>query len=105
MQLRRLWIPWPVRLNQTLLAENPDLQKYLDALKGEKTRQNVESLRRVWSRSHAEATRIAEELVAVGFFESRQNDFWVPFLYRPGLGMVQGSAAGVTATDLDPDID
>lgn len=93
------------RLNQTLLAENPDLQGYLEALKGEKTRQNVESLMRVWDCSHTDASRIAEELVAVGFFESRQNDFWVPFLYRPGLGMVQGSAAGVTGPDSDSDTD
>jgi hypothetical protein len=40
--------------------------------------------------------QIAMNLVEVGFFEKRGTkmdpDWWVPFLYRPALDMVQGSA-------------
>jgi hypothetical protein len=40
--------------------------------------------------------RLADELVQVGFFEERgaQRDptFWVPFLYRDALEMVEGAA-------------
>ena len=87
------------RIQQTLLAENPTLKPYVEALRGGKTRHNVASLAQVWDIPDADAARIAEQLVAAGFFEPRQSDFWIPFLYRPGLDLVQGSAAGVSAVD------
>jgi hypothetical protein len=38
----------------------------------------------------------ATQLVAVGFFEQRGTraapEYWVPFLYRDALDMVQGAA-------------
>ena len=45
----------------------------------------------------AEAAKTAEQLVSIGFFEPRLGDFWVPFIYRPALEMVQASAEGVAA--------
>ena len=42
------------------------------------------------------AAHVAEELVQVGFFEERgaqrESTFWVPFLYRDALEMVEGAA-------------
>lgn len=87
------------RLSQTLYAEHPTLRPYIESLEGQKTRQNATSLASVWSVSETEAKQFAEQLVLIGFFEPRFSDYWVPFMYRPALEMVQGSAEGVTAAD------
>jgi hypothetical protein len=85
-----------VRLEKTIYAEYPDLQPFIAALDGEKTNQSQESLSEIWRVPIDEASEIAGSLVEVGFFELRGQrsspDFWVPFLYRPALNMVQGSA-------------
>ena len=83
-----------VRLQQTLLAEYPDLRKSVLALEGEKASQTDESLAALWDVSTDKATKIATKLVDVGFFERRGRTeplYWVPFLYRPALKLVQGS--------------
>ena len=85
-----------VRLEQTLFAEYPDLKKYLEALRGEKTNQSIASLSGLWRVGQEKAYAIASRAVDVGFFEARGDkaapDYWVPFLYRPALAMVQGTA-------------
>ncbi|TFV78291.1 hypothetical protein E4P39_03435 [Blastococcus sp. CT_GayMR19] len=85
------------RLTQTLYAEHPSLRPYIEKMEGQKSRQNDASLASVWGVSEAEAAKIADQLVVVGFFEPRLGDYWVPFIYRPALEMVQGSAEGVAA--------
>jgi hypothetical protein len=84
------------RLTQTLYAEHPTLRPLIEKMEGQKARQNAASLAVVWGVSDAEASNYAEELVIVGFFEPRLNDYWVPFMYRPALELVQGAAEGVT---------
>jgi len=85
-----------VRLEQTLYAEHPDLRVWLEKLRGEKTSQTAATLAAIWSCSDVDASARAQELVDVGFFEVRGDkntpDFWVPFLYRDALTMIQGSA-------------
>lgn len=85
-----------MRLEQTIYAEFPDLKRYLEKLKGEKTEQTVETLANLWKVDDAEALAIAERLTNVGFFEPRGDrshpSYWVPFLYRPALDLVQGAA-------------
>ncbi len=85
-----------VRLEQTLYAEYPALKIYLEALRGAKTEQNTETLAAIWRVPTERAAGVAGELVDVGFFERRGSsddpDYWVPFLYRAALEMVQGSA-------------
>ncbi|WBQ05969.1 P-loop ATPase, Sll1717 family [Kribbella sp. CA-293567] len=88
-----------VRLTQTLYAEHPSLRSYIEKLEGQKTRHNVPSLAAIWGATDAEAEKVAEQLVVIGLFEPRLNDFWVPFMYRPALAMVQGSAEGVVLAD------
>ncbi len=89
-----------VRLEQTLYAEYPTLRQWLERLDREKTEQTPETLADIWDVPEAEALRIATELHEIGFFERRgpkaAPNFWVPFLYRPALHLVQGSA--------DPDL-
>ena len=85
-----------VRLTQTLLAEYPGLRDYVLALKGAKTQHSWESLAEAWGISIEEASDTAALLVNAGFFEQRGDrsnpEFWVPFLYRDSLDMIQGSA-------------
>jgi hypothetical protein len=85
-----------MRYEQTLCAERPALKPFLDKLDGEKTQQTAASLARIWRTSESMALSKAEELAEAGFFEKRgskeQPAFWVPFLYRDALNMVQGQA-------------
>ena len=85
-----------VRLTQTLYAEYPALRAPLEELRGKKTSQTANTVATVWKISPADARQRADELVQIGFFERRatsdEPQYWVPFLYRDALEMVQGSA-------------
>jgi len=82
------------RYEQTLCAENPALKPYLDKLEREKTQQSPDTLAALWKCSSEKAAEIAEKLVEAGFFERRGSKdepiYWVPFLYRDALNLVQG---------------
>lgn len=84
------------RYEQTLCAEYPNLKPYMHILEREKAEQSQSSLAKIWSVSEADAGGIAEKLVEAGFFERRGTkvlpQYWVPFLYRDALDLVQGSA-------------
>ena len=84
------------RYEQTLCAEHPGLKPYLDKLERERTQQTVASLSKLWACPIEKASELAEHLTEAGFFErkgSKDNPaYWVPFLYRPALKMIQGSA-------------
>lgn len=81
-----------VRFEQTLCAEHPTLEPWLNLLDGQKTEQTVESLMKVWDVDRTEASSVAEKLVEIGFFEKRKAKevptYWVPFIYRDALEMV-----------------
>jgi hypothetical protein len=85
-----------VRLEQTLYAEYPELKEWLEKLRGAKTSHTPSTLVGIWGKSPEEATVLANQLAAVGFFEKRGTlqapEYWVPFLYRDALDMVQGAA-------------
>jgi hypothetical protein len=85
-----------VRLKQTLYAEYPELREYVAALEGAKAQQSTTTLARAWGVDETEAREIADHLVDIGFFERRgvlsSPDYWVPFLYRDALHLVQGEA-------------
>jgi hypothetical protein len=93
-----------IRLEQTLFAEYADLKPRLIALEGQKTSHKLDSLATIWGVSSEEALAIANDLVEIGFFERRgsraEPDFWVPFLYRPALKLVQGPAEQEGADEL-----
>ncbi|SDN87773.1 P-loop ATPase, Sll1717 family [Polaromonas sp. JS666] len=85
-----------VRYEQTLCAEYPLLKPYLDKLEGEKTEQSPTSLSKLWKVPGEKAVEVADQLVEAGFFERRGSretpTYWVPFLYRDALEMLQGAA-------------
>jgi hypothetical protein len=84
------------RLQQTLFAEYPQARPYIEQLRGEKTQHTVGTLAGVWKRNDEQTLEIAKMLTEVGFFEERGDRerpvFWVPFLYRDALDLVQGAA-------------
>jgi hypothetical protein len=85
-----------VRFEQTLCAEHPSLKPFLHKLDGEKTQQSPSTLAKIWGLSENEALNKAEQLTEIGFFQKRGSKeeplFWVPFLYRGALNLVQGQA-------------
>lgn len=85
-----------VRLEQTLFAEFPTLKPHIEALREQKATQPLANLQNIWNVTSAEALEIAKQLEQIGFFERQggpQGTNWrVPFLYRPALNLVQGSA-------------
>jgi hypothetical protein len=82
------------RLNQYLYAEYPDEKPFIALLQREKTEQSPESLSKIWKIDENTAAQKAEQLRELGFFQRRgsreQPTYWVPFLYRDALGMIQG---------------
>jgi hypothetical protein len=96
-----------VRLHQTLFAEYAALRPYIEKLERRKSRQSVSTLSEIWECEEDEARTTAEQLVEVGFFERRQASgetlYWVLFLYRDALGLVQGSEGGADAEE-DEDV-
>jgi hypothetical protein len=84
------------RLVQYLYAEYPAYKPFLEKLEGQKAEQTPESLAELWSVDRPGAIEKAKELVDLGFFELRgtkeEPTFWVPFLYRDALELVQGKA-------------
>jgi len=88
------------RLHQYLYAEYPDQRELLTALEHEKTEQTTASLARIWGMDEVAAAQKAEKLKEIGFFERRGSrespSYWVPFLYRDALNMIQGRADQIT---------
>lgn len=85
-----------VRYEQTLLAEHPGMREYLEKLKTEKSEQSIASLSKIWSVDQEKAKIVASRLCEIGFFETRgtkeKPSYWVPFLYRHALNLVQGKS-------------
>jgi hypothetical protein len=57
----------------------------------------IQSAPTLWKKiNHTKPAEIAEKLVDAGFFEKRGSKefpkYWVPFIYRDALSMVQGAS-------------
>ncbi|MGD9656912.1 MAG: hypothetical protein AB7U61_04605 [Methylocystis sp.] len=87
------------RLNQYLYAEYPQERSIVSQLDGQKTEQTPRSLSDLWGCTDVQAISKARNLVELGFFEERGTrdapTFWVPFLYRDALNMIQGKAGEI----------
>ncbi len=90
-----------VRYEQTLLAEYPEMREFLQKLERGKTEQTITSLSALWQTDVKETLKICTHLTQIGFFETRGRNkditFWVPFLYRNALNLVQGKAEDITS--------
>ncbi len=85
-----------VRFEQTLLAEYPNMRDFLMKLNGEKAEQTLHTLSEIWGTDQEETRTNARRLTEIGFFEARGTkddpSYWVPFIYRSALNLVQGRA-------------
>jgi hypothetical protein len=77
------------RLQKTIYPEYPWTKEWLEALRGQRTLQDLVSLESIWGTDREETEQRVRRLVDVGFFEQRgrvsERTYWVPFLYRPAL--------------------
>jgi hypothetical protein len=91
-------------VSRVLFAEYADLRTFIEALREDKTEQNVASLATRWKIGESEALKVARKLRDIGFFEERTSSgeatFWVPFVYRPYLAMSQGKVDEITSPEL-----
>jgi len=85
-----------VKYEQTLLSEYNEYLSYFEALRGKKSEHNLSTLSELWNTSTEEAAKIANNLTSIGFFiKKKEKDdisYWVPFIYRGALELVQGKA-------------
>lgn len=81
-----------VRLQQTLYAEYPSQKKFIERLKDQKATQSLRNLAFIWGVDEATASVITADLERIGFFEKFGQGWRVPFIYRPALGLTQGSS-------------
>ena len=85
-----------VRYEQTFRAENPSMVKYTEALREKRSEQSLDTLAEIWECGFPEAEEVADKLSEHGFFERRgardNRTYWVPFIYRDALDLVQGKA-------------
>lgn len=83
------------RVEQTIYAEFPKLKDYIEKLRGEKADQSLDSLAKTWSLTNNEADKVIKELEKIGFLSQKSSNsalYKIPFLYRPYLEILQGSA-------------
>ena len=86
------------RLEQTILAEYPDVKPYIDKLKSGKTSYSLKDLSIIFAISQKETKPIVDRLCEIGFFRIKKTKietkevvtYWLPFLYRDAMEAVQG---------------
>lgn len=87
------------KVTKVLYAEYPDLRPNIEALERQKSEHNPASLARIWELELGEALGVARRLRDLGFFEERgpreNPTFWIPFIFRPYLSLIQGRAEEV----------
>jgi len=85
-----------VRMEQTIFAERPDYKDCIMKLVNEKSGQTIRSLQKIWELSPGESRAWAEKLSEIGIFEKKGDKgnikYWIPFMYRDYLKIVQGDA-------------
>lgn len=79
------------KLETHLFAEYPHLRRVVEKFRGKKSEYDERSLREILG----DDWNYVAELVEVGFFKPRHTQkhglsWWIPFIYRDGLGVRQG---------------
>jgi hypothetical protein len=80
------------RVEDTLLAESGDYQKYIDKFRDGKAEHNDGSLMRTLELPSGETKVVTRVLIDMGFLEQTGETYKVPMLYRDGLNITQGKA-------------
>jgi hypothetical protein len=72
-----------------LKAEFPHLWPEIEKFQGGKSEYSIEALQKLLGR-HWE--KICSDLVSVGLLTKQKDTYWIPYVYRKGLELTQGSA-------------
>jgi hypothetical protein len=80
------------RLEDTLMAEYPNLQVYFDQFRGAKAEHNKDTLADQLGLLAPDLDQAIEALTTSGFLERTGSTWKVPMLYRDGLDITQGKA-------------
>jgi len=83
------------KVEKYLFAEYPNLRKYFEMLRGEKSKQSLSSLSRLWQCSESDAEKIGDEIAMTGFWKKEKKEkptYWIQFIFRDALGIIQGTA-------------
>lgn len=81
-----------VRVKDTLLAESGDFSDDIESFRNGKAEHNDKSLEKIFGDRYLDVKRF---LLSVGFFEELGKSLKVVFLYRDGLGILQGKDPGM----------
>lgn len=91
-----------VKLEQTLYAEYPECEPYIRKLEGGKSEYSIAALSQIWNMDENSAIGVVTSLVEIGFFSQKNTGvkptYWVPFLYRPALGLSMGRALDISVS-------
>jgi hypothetical protein len=85
---------------ETLYSEYPEQRKIIEMFEGEKTEHNLESIGKLLfnARIDRNPAQVIEDLLEISFFQKKRAKkvpdptYWVPFIFRPYLSMIQGAA-------------
>ncbi len=84
------------RTTKVLYAEYPELKESIECLRAKRSEHDLLSLAEIWKCNELAAKKMADKLIDVGFFEHRKTadaaTYWIPFIYRPYLDLIQGRA-------------
>ena len=80
------------RIHSNLYPEFPHLESYIKMLRQQKCEHNLKSLKELWCVTEVKAEELADGLVTAGFFQKKDDTYWIPFVFRPELKLVQGKA-------------
>lgn len=84
---------------ETMYSEYPNLRGIIEMFEGKKTEHDLESVGKLLlaARIDRNPAQVIEDLLEIRFFQEKQkkissSTYWVPFIFRPYLSMVQGAA-------------
>lgn len=84
------------KVEKHLFAEYPGFRRYFEGLRGAKSEHTAKSLSELWGVSIEKALGEAQNLVEIGFWirdgAPGAYRYWIPLIYRDGLGIIQGQA-------------
>jgi hypothetical protein len=84
------------RTELTLYSEYSSLKNYIELLRSDKADHSIDTLTSKWSTEKTDTIKIIKKLCDIGFFEEKGTlpnvRYKIPFLYRPYLNIIQGTA-------------
>jgi hypothetical protein len=91
------------RVQDTLIAEAPEMVPLIEKFRNKKTEHNTESLCDLLGVKVSELRLVVRPLLEMGLLEEAGTSFKVPMLYRDGLNMSQGKAFGGAVDEINAD--